>query len=258
MCHFEVIIKDRVALTVFLGVSVMKRFALAAAAVLSFAIPSIANATTINIANSGFSMGSRDGIVNVGSGPFDGANASFGQFVLSGVNVTAANAPVTYYTYCVDLFHALLIPGTFTIQPLSTLFNATKEANITKILANVTPTNADQSAAVQLAIWEIAFDTGAGNSVMTGGAQGNFFVNGGSSNPTAQTLANSYLANLGSWTIPTGTTASLLYSQNNQTQVFLNAVAVPEAGTWVMMIAGFGIAGVSMRRRKSAAALSLV
>jgi hypothetical protein len=255
MCHFETIIKDRVALTVFLGVSVMKRFALAAAAAFSIALPSIANATTINITGSSFSMGSQDGIVNVGSGPFDGGNASFGQFSLTGVNVTAGNTPVSYATFCVDLFHALLIPGTFTIQPLSTLFSSAKETNITKLLSNVVPTNADQSAALQLAIWEVAFDTGSNMSVMSGGTSGNFFVTGGSSG-TARTLANSYLANLGSWTIPTGTTASLLYSQNNQSQVFLNAV--PETGTWVMMIAGFGIAGVTMRRRKSAAALSLV
>jgi PEP-CTERM motif len=235
----------------------MKRYALAAVAALSIALPSVANATTINITSSGFSMGSRDGIVNVGSGPFDGGNANFGQFSLSGVNVTAGNTPVTYKTFCVDLFHALLIPGTFTIQPLSTLFNATKETNITKLLSNVVPTNADQSAALQLAIWEVAFDTGSNMSVLNGAMSGNFYVTGGSSG-TARTLANSYLANLGSWSIPTGVTASLLYSQNNQSQVFLNAVAVPEAGTWIMMIAGFGIAGATMRRRKAAAVPALV
>lgn len=233
----------------------MKRFALAAVAALSLAMPSIANATTINITNSSFSMGSKNGVVNVGSGPFDGGNADFGQFVLTGVNVSSGNAPVTFYSYCVDLFHALLIPGTFTIQPLSTLFNTTKATNITKLLSNVVPANADQSAALQLAIWEVAFDTGAGNSVIAGGAQGNFYINGGTSNPTAQSLANSYLAQLGSWTVPTGTTAQLLYSQNNQSQVFLTPV--PETGTWIMMIAGFGIAGVTLRRRRSASVPAL-
>jgi PEP-CTERM motif len=236
----------------------MKRYALAAFAALSIALPSVASATTINITSQGFSMGSRDGILNVGSGPFDGGNTNFGQFKLDGVNVTAGNTPVTYYTFCVDLFHGLFVPGTFTIQPLSTLFNATREANITKLLSNVVPANADQSAALQLAIWEVAFEnTSPSFAVSAGAAQGNLYASAGSSS-TARTLANSYLANLGSWSIPTGVTASLLYSQNNQSQVFLNATTVPEAGTWVMMIAGFGIAGATMRRRKSASVPALV
>lgn len=242
----------------FLGVPVMKRYALAAVAAFSLAVPSVANATTINLTSQDYSMGSKDGILHVGSGPFDGGNTSFGQFKLDGFNVTAGNTPVTYYTFCVDLFHGLFVPGTFTIQPLSTLFNATRATNITKLLSNVVPANADQSAALQLAIWEVAFEgTSASFDVQAGATQGNLYATSGSSS-TARMLADSYLANLGSWTVPTGTTASLLYSQNNQSQVFLNAGAVPESGTWVMMIAGFGIAGMTMRRRKAASLPALV
>lgn len=236
----------------------MKRYVLAAAAAISMIIPSAANATTINITSQSFSMGSRDGILNVGSGPFDGGNANFGQFKLDGVNVTAGNTPVTYYTFCVDLFHGLFVPGTFDIMPLSTMFSAARATNITKLLANVTPTNTDQSAALQLAIWEVAFEgTSASFAVTSGATQGNLYATSGTS-ATARMLADSYLASLNSWTVPTGVTASLLYSQNNQSQVFLSTTAVPEAGTWLMMIAGFGIAGATMRRRRSVAIRSLV
>ena len=131
----------------------MKRFAFAAAAALSIAVPSVSHAVTINIATSSFALGSKDGTLNLtAGGPFNGATANFGQFKLDGTNASAGNIAVTFYTYCVDLNHALIIPGSFTIQPLSTLFNSATALNMTKLLANVTPTNADQSAAVQLAI----------------------------------------------------------------------------------------------------------
>ena len=231
----------------------MKRYALAALAALSIAIPSVSQATTINVTSYGFAMGSKDGVLTT-PGPFNGTNAAFGQFVLNGVNVTTGNTPVTFYTYCIDLFNGLALPGLFNVQPLSSVVDATKTLNVTKILSNVTPTNADQSAAVQLAIWEVLFDTNAVRNVSA--ASGQFYVTGGSSNPAAQTLANGYLASLSTWSVPVGTSATVLYSQSNQSQVFLTPV--PEAGTWMMMIAGFGVAGVSMRRRRSTAAPSLV
>ena len=227
----------------------MKRFAFAAAAALSIAVPSVSHAVTINITNSSFALGSKDGTLNLtAGGPFNGVTAGFGQFKLDGTNVTAGNVAVTFYTYCVDLNQSLIIPGSFTIQPLSTLFNSATALNMTKLLANVTPTNADQSAAVQLAMWELAFDTFGTKDVQSGGTQGQFWVTAGTSS-TARTLANGYLASLGSWTVPVGATAQLLYSQSNQSQIYLVNAPVPEAATWGMMIVGFGIVGASMRRR---------
>ncbi len=234
----------------------MTRFALAAAAALSIAVPSISHATTINVTGWNFAMGSQDGTVHLTSGgPFNNTAPSFGEFKLTGTNVSAGNSPVTFFTYCVDLNHALLIPGMFNIQPLSTLFSASTALNMTKLLANVNPVNADMSAAVQLAMWELAFDTAGTKDVQAGGTQGNFWVTAGSSS-TARTLANSYLANLGSWTVPTGGTAQLLYSAENQSQIFYAVTAVPESTTWTMMITGFGIAGVTLRRRKRTPALT--
>ncbi len=227
----------------------MKSFAFAAAAALSIAVPSVSHATTINVNSYSFALGSQDGTLHLtAGGPFNGTTANFGQFKLDGTNASAGNVAVTFYTYCVDLNQALLIPGTFTIQPLSTLFSAATSLNMTKLLANVTPTNADQSAAMQLAMWELAFDANAIKDVQGGANQGQFWATAGSS-ATARTLANGYLANLGAWTVPVGGQAQLLYNAQNQSQIFYAVAAVPESATWGMMIIGFGIVGASMRRR---------
>lgn len=217
----------------------MKRYAFAAAAALSIVVPSVSQATTIQINSYTFPFGTENGTLTLASSPYNGQSIGFGEFALVGVNVSAGNAPVSYLTYCVDLLHGLSVPGLYTVSPLSQIFNATQETNIVKILANTNATNADTSAAIQLAIWEVAFDN---SSSVTAGA---FHVAGGNS-AAATALANSYLSQLGSWTTQ-GRTATLLYSQTNQSQVFLNAV--PESATWGMMIVGFGIVGASMRRR---------
>jgi PEP-CTERM motif len=100
---------------------------------------------------------------------------------------------------------------------------------------------------VQLAMWEIVNETGPTFSVSSGANQGAFWMTGGTSG-AARTLANSYLANLGSWNVSTTHTARLLYSPTNQSQVYF--AAVPEPGTWAMMVFGFMLVGASVRRRK--------
>jgi hypothetical protein len=226
----------------------MKRFAFAAAAALSIAAPSVSHAvTTVNIATYSYANGSKDGTIHLTGSPFDGVTTSMGQFKLDGAYVPGGS-PVTFYTYCIDLYHSLFVPGTFTIQPLTSIMSATKAMDITKLLFNTSAATDVQSAAIQLAVWEIAFEGTSSLDVTTGPTQGSFWADAGNS-ASARTLANSYLANVGSWTVPAGATADILYAQNNQIQVFLNVNAVPEAATWGMMIVGFGIVGASMRRR---------
>lgn len=233
----------------------MKRFAFAAAAALSIVVPSVSHATTVNISNYIFAMGSKDGTLHTTGGPFNNVATNFGQFTLTGTNVPGGS-PVSLATYCVDLNHALIIPGLFDVAAVTSVFNAVTSLNITKLLANVTPTNADMSAAVQLALWELTFDSSANKDVEAGGTQGQFYVTAGTSS-TARSLANTYLGNLAGWSVPTGGTAYLLVNststqnQNaaNQIQVFYALEAVPEAATWGMMIVGFGVVGASMRRR---------
>ena len=103
-----------------------------------------------------------------------------------------------------------------------------------------------------MAIWEIANETSAALTV----SSDNFFVTAGSSS-AARTLANSYLASLTTWTLPTTGTAKLLISPGNQTQIFFElAPSVPEPETWGMLILGMGAVGTVMRRRKRAYVLA--
>ncbi len=225
----------------------MKPIMLAAAAALSLVAPSVGNAA-VNITGVSFAPpGTRDGVLHLPTSFVDNTSQSFGEFKLTGTD-TVTSAPVTLYTYCVDLFHGLFAPSTFTVQSLTPYFSAAKATNITKLLANTTATNADTSAAIQLAMWEIVYDNPPSFNVNSGAGQGNFYVTAGNSS-TARTLANTYLANLSTWTVPTGGTAYLLYNERNQSQVYYAMTPVPEAATWGMMIVGFGVVGASLRRR---------
>ncbi|MBA3895889.1 MAG: PEPxxWA-CTERM sorting domain-containing protein [Sphingomonadaceae bacterium] len=59
---------------------------------------------------------------------------------------------------------------------------------------------------------------------------------------------------LGTWQPASGKAVNLLYAPNNQSQIFITAV--PEPASWAMMIAGFGMAGVALRRRRALAAVA--
>lgn len=72
---------------------------------------------------------------------------------------------------------------------------------------------------------------------LSGGSLSVYLLSGGI--PTGRSLMNGYI-NIGD----TAVTDKTAYVP------VVNNPAVPEAGTWLMMVAGFGIAGVAMRRRK--------
>lgn len=57
------------------------------------------------------------------------------------------------------------------------------------------------------------------------------------------------------WTLPFyGAVDNVSYTFGNQTQAFdFEVAAVPEPGTWALMITGFGLAGAALRRRNKAA-----
>lgn len=226
----------------------MKNLTFAAAVgALALLTPAAAQAaTTVKITNYAFPVGSQTGTLHFAGSPFDNRGVHAGEFKLTGTNLTAGGS-VSFLTYCVDIFNALTMPGTYTIAPLSTLFTGAKATNINKLLTNTSPATADQSAAVQLAVWEIAFETGPTFNVNSGVNQGAFWMTGGTSG-AARTLANSYLASLSGWSGSTTHRAELLYSRTNQSQVFL--APIPEPGTWAMMVFGFLVVGSTLRRRQ--------
>ena len=226
----------------------MKRFALAAAAALAFVLPSAANAAVqVNITSIGNPLSTRSGFLDYNPSPYDNQTISIGEFKFSG-NYVVGGAPASFLTYCLDLFHGTA-NGIYDIVSLSTLYTGTKATNINKILANAASGNAtttDESAAIQMALWEVAYETSGTFNVNSG-----VFNITGSGSSAARNMANSYLSNLGTWNVSGSQTAQLLVSQGKQTQVFL--APVPEATTWAMMIVGMGVVGSSVRRRRRTA-----
>lgn len=214
---------------------------------------SAANAA-INITNITYDPGSRGGNINVNGGTFEHVGAPVGRFSMSGTDTVTNNA-VSFLTYCIDLGHSLG-NGLFTIEPVSLLIaDPVKQTQLLTLLSNTAsaitnaPTADDAkniSAAIQSAVWEIAYETGnASYNINTG----NLLMNGGGAfGPTYRALTNTYLNNITSnvWTPLPGYSVSLLYNQSNQSQIFLG---VPEPAAWGFMLVGFALAGTAMRRR---------
>lgn len=253
------------------------RLAIAAALLASAMLPSAAHAA-INITGISGDPGFRSGALHyTGSGGAlpngqTSMAANVGQIRLTGTD-TATSQSVSFLTYCIDIFD-YVATGLFNVASFS--FDVAKEQALKVLMTNTagaigavdgTALTAAQkaeqkknvSAAIQMAVWEVAFET-AGNPFST--TAGDFWMNGsgltglngGAS--SAQALAQGYLANLnsGTWSqVDPNWTLRMLVPQdaaNNQTQVFLVSSPVPEPATWAMLILGFGVVGGALRRRR--------
>jgi hypothetical protein len=250
-----------------------------AALLASAALPSAANAA-INITGISGDPGFRTGVINyTGSGgalPNNQSSVavSVGRIKLTGTDTTT-NASVGFLAYCIDIFDYLKA-GLFDIADFS--FDPGKEEKLKVLMTNTAGaidavdatalTNAQKieqkrnvSSAIQMAVWEVAFET-AGNpySIMGGdfwmNGSGLTGLNGGIS--SAQTLAQGFLNNLNTnaWSqVDPNWTLKMLVPQdaaNNQTQAFLVSTPVPEPSTWALLILGFGLVGHALRGRRTA------
>lgn len=194
-----------------------------------------------------------------------GANAAqtsldvlVGRLKMSGVD-TATAAAVAFNTYCIDIFN-FAGNGTFDVETFA-LGNAVKEQQLKTLLSNTDGMigaagtidgKKNVSAAIQLAVWEIVNETGTGGYAL---GTGQFQVNAGFGTvvPAARSLAQGYLDSLGTWSARSGYSYSMMSAvipSNNQRQITFAAGAVPEPGTWALLIAGFGAIGGAMRRSR--------
>ncbi|QDZ09212.1 PEP-CTERM sorting domain-containing protein [Sphingomonas panacisoli] len=146
-----------------------------------------------------------------------------------------------------------------------------KSNALNALLTNTTPllnaatgqTAINISAATQMAVWEIMFETQSTWSV-TANTSAFYMTTPGSSSgsntaalTSAETLANTYLTNVknSTWTVNNNYALNVLSSPSRQDQVFLTAV--PEPATWGMLVLGFGLVGGALRsRRRSASVLA--
>lgn len=205
--------------------------------------------------------------------------AGVGLISLVGQDMANGNAAVSFDAYCIDIFDKVK-PGTFDVESF-TGFSAAKMASLGTLLTHTAgfvsgATTAAQkntiAAAIQMAVWELAFEnsgtfkvgsgTGQGSFYMTGKGSGASSVSYGGSN-SAIALSQSYINNVtnGSWAADPAFTLKMLVPQEtatskNQTQVFLIntpvpelTAAVPEPSTWALLIVGFGMVGGAMRKK---------
>jgi hypothetical protein len=174
---------------------------------------------------------------------------------------TAKNA--SFLAWCIDIF-ADMGSANYTLMsgpnygPISgnsivnNTLNSTKVLELERLASNDLSlvTNAKTSSAFQLAAWEIMAETGSTLNV----SNGSFSVYGDALG--ADKLANTWLGNLGT---AKPTMNLFIWSANKpgSTQdlaVFAPAPAtpVPEPESYAMLLAGLGLMGFMVRRKKSA------
>lgn len=246
----------------------MRKFSAAMLGLAALALPTGANAA-IQITGISGDPGFRTGTIH-----YSGAGGALpnnqpsvtvgvGQIKLTGVDTANGNAPVSFLAFCIDIFDYLRT-GLFDVANF--VFDAAKEQKVKTLLTNTAGDIAaadtlnqkmNVSAAIQMSVWEIAFesantpfDVTSGDFRMSG--SGLTALNGGTASATA--VAQGYLGNInsGAWNAvnPDYSLRMLIPrdGDNNQTQVFLVSSPVPEPSTWAMLILGFGLVGGALRQ----------
>jgi hypothetical protein len=166
---------------------------------------------------------------------------------------TAKNA--SFMAWCIDIYDNMqsanytLVNGDAFVPSSHVPLTATRILALERLASNdlALVNNAQTSSAFQLAVWEIM----AENSGSYGLSTGNFTAFGNSV-PGVLTLADSWLANLG-----TAAPSMELYvwraDVQGSTQDLAVFAPIPEPGTYALLLAGLTLIGFTARRRKQTA-----
>jgi len=245
----------------------MKKFLSLSAAAGMMVAASGASAQAVKVTNIAYAPGAAYGTIH---SPVTEGEVGIGRFEFKG-NYIAGGAPFDILSYCIDLAHSVSVSAvnydSYTIIPISAYAGITAvQANqLNALLTHTTPLlNAasdqdavDISAATQLAAWEILYETHPAWSV-TDSSSALYVTGSGDPLTAAEGLANTYLGNIAnnSWTADSAYQLKVLYSEHQQSQVFLDTAAVPEPATWGMLVLGFGLVGGALRSRRRIGALA--
>lgn len=207
---------------------------LAAAVVAAFAAP--AAAETVQFLDYANGSEQVSYTLNYGGPGNVSGTANAGGFL------TTLNGGPSFVSYCVDLYQNITIPATYTDYTLANPFafkNPNGQNAIGRFLAENHASNTSVlSAAFQVAIWELMYETSGTYNLSSGSAS---FTSG---NASVLSTAQSWINVLDAASTP----FSVYQSPTHQD---ILVTPVPEPETYALMAAGLGALGWVARRRKA-------
>ena len=202
-----------------------------------------AQARADNISFPGFAHGSETVTITM-SAP----NASKTEGVSAGGFLTIDNGGPSFVSYCVDVYQTISFgaapyPEYNAVGGAHHFADGNAYTDLSRLYAEAgAVTNAVQSAAFQIAVWEIAYETTGTYSLTSGSAK---FSGGTAASSGALTLASTWLGGLAG----PGPAISVLESRDHQDLIF--TAPVPEPETYALFMAGLAAVGFMAKRRKS-------
>ena len=221
----------------------MHRNVIVSAAIAGFVLVA-APAHAENVTFSGFADGSKS--VNY---KLSAPNISVQGSANAGGFDTSVNGGASFVSYCIDLYQTIGFntPYNGYSEVLGSAYNfANTNANsdLAKLFsAGHLVNDSKTSAAFQIAVWEIAYESSGLYDLSSGAAK---FSGGSAGTSGALTLASGWLASLAS---VADVDIHVLKSGQHQDMVY--AAPVPEPSTYALMLAGLAGVGFVARRRRA-------
>lgn len=170
------------------------------------------------------------------------------------------NPPAGIIAYCIDIFQTLSFGSLYNDYATTSLaadggLSSARKSEISQLFHgfyDTSLTSSTNSAAFQLALWEIVYEKD-GNPLNVDGAspdKGGTYATNPSTPAAVITTADAWLAGLGSF--PTDLDGFTTYRSARHQDLISYHGHVPEPATWTLLVAGLGLlASISRRRAKA-------